>query len=50
MDDGDRSGGVAVLLGVALRAVGGVGCLWGVVGGLWWVSVGSFGGLMGGCC
>ena len=40
-DDGDRSGGVAVLLGVALRAVGGVGCLWGLVG--------SFGGLMGGC-
>ena len=32
VDDGDHSGGVAVLLGVALRAVGGVWCLWGLVG------------------
>ena len=33
VDDGDRSGGVAVLLGVALRALGGV---WSA-SGAWWV-------------
>ena len=39
VDDGDRSGGVAVLLGVALRAVGGVCSPCGVgSGGVFWRS------------
>ena len=41
VDDGDRSGGVAVLLGVALRAVGGVCSPCGVgSGGVFWRSYG----------
>ena len=39
VDDGDRSGGVAVLLGVALRAVGGVWMPLGS-GGVFWRSYG----------
>ena len=43
VDDGDHSGGVAVLLGVALRAQGGVG----IACGVWWaVCGGSLWGLL----